>query len=760
MRLEKVLKPSNDSKSTELHTSLKVETEGVELSIVAPCLNESQNLPELVRRLLNVFEKKAVHGEVVLVNDGSTDDTGEVMRGLANRHSQVRVVEHESNRGIAESWRSGVRVARGKYVCLIDADLQNLPEDTLRLLREIRFTNADMVQGYRSSVGRLKDSRFILSRGFNSLLNMAFGMNLKDNKSGFVIATKEVLEDSLRHRFSYFYFNSFIAVSAFSKGYSIREIETLFQNRWMGKSYLARFPMRTIVRCFRDIFVGWYEFRVSRKTENVVADYLKHHTPTRSDEKLTGLRALKLRLFFLTMPLHKWMITRRARHYYNELKRSQWLSLEEIKELQEMKLRKLINHAYRHVPFYRQRLDEAGLTPSDIRTIDDLAKIPMLTKADVRENLYFDLMSDNHRKDKILRVQTSGSTGEPFVCFADQHQLEIRWATTQRSVEWTGYKFGDRQARLWHQTLGMTWLQVAREKIDAWFNNRLFIPAYELSDKNLKAFVDKIKAHNPVLIDGYAESFNFLAEYAKHNGVKGLHPKGIMSSAQVLPTQSREIIEREFGCKAFDKYGSREFSGIAYECDAHDGHHVVAESYIVELIKDGRPALPGELGEVVITDLNNYCMPFIRYRIGDLAVAMDNSQPCACGRGLPRIGRIEGRVQAIIVGQNGNYVPGTFFAHLFKDYDSIVRQYQVLQQQLGSITLKIIKAPAFNEQLFEEILTHLRHFLGSEMKIDVEFVDHIPMVRTGKQQGSISKLPLDFQNIKTNVQSYAASQRD
>jgi len=742
--------------STATISSGKTQS-GMELSVVAPCLNESKNLPELVRRLVNVFSKKEIAGEVVLVNDGSTDDTGAVMQKLASEYPNVVVVQHEVNKGIAEGWRSGVRAASGKYVCLIDADLQNLPEDVWRLFREIKFSNADMVQGYRSSVGRLKDSRYILSRGFNMLLNFAYGMRLRDNKSGFVIASKETLQDCLRHRFGYYYFNSFIAVSAFAKGYSIREIETLFQNRWMGQSYLARFPLRTIFRCFVDLAVGWYEFRFSRKAENILADYLKEHKPKREDEKLTGLRALRLHLFFLTMPLHKWMITRRARHYYRELKQSQWLTQAEIKELQEIKLRKLVHHAYQHVPFYRQRFDEAGLQPQDIQTIEDLQKLPMLTKSDVRENLYFDLLSDNHRKDRILKVQTSGSTGEPFVCFADQHQLEIRWAATQRSVEWTGYRFGDRQARLWHQTLGMNWLQVAREKLDAWFNNRLFIPAYELSDKNLKLFVDQIKAHNPVLIDGYAESFNFLAQYAKHHGITGLNPKGVMSSAQVLPDQSREIIEKAFGCRAFDKYGSREFSGIAYECGAHDGHHVVAESYIVEIMKDGRPALPGELGEVVITDLNNYCLPFLRYRIGDLAVAMDESKPCACGRGLPRIGRIEGRVQAIIVGQNGNYVPGTFFAHLFKDYDYIIRQYQVLQDQFGSVTLKIIKAPAFDDQVFEEVLTHLRHFLGAEMKINVEYVDHIAMVRTGKQQGSISKIPLDFQQIKDSVKSYDGS---
>jgi len=195
----------------------------------------------------------------------------------------------------------------------------------------------------------------------------------------------------------------------------------------------------------------------------------------------------------------------------------------------------------------------------------------------------------------------------------------------------------------------------------------------------------------------------------------------------------------------FDKYGSREFSGIAYECEAHAGHHVVAENYIVEILKDGVPASPGEMGEVVITDLNNFCMPMIRYRIGDLAMAMDPAEACACGRGLPRIGRIEGRVQAIIVGSNGTYMPGTFFQHLFKDYEHLVRQFQVVQHERGAIELKIVQGPRFEEEAFGELVATLRRFVGDDMRIEVVFVDRIAMVRTGKHQAAISHLPIDLQ---------------
>jgi phenylacetate-CoA ligase len=229
-----------------------------------------------------------------------------------------------------------------------------------------------------------------------------------------------------------------------------------------------------------------------------------------------------------------------------------------------------------------------------------------------------------------------------------------------------------------------------------------------------------------------------------------IRPKGIISSAQSLPDASRRSIEEAFGCRVFDKYGSREFSGIAYECDAHEGHHVVGEGYIVEVVKDGQPAAPGEIGEVVITDLNNLCLPFIRYRIGDLAEAMDPGALCPCGRGLPRIGKIEGRVQSIIIGSKGQYVPGTFFAHVLKDYDHAIRQFQIVQEQRGSIVFKVVRGKRYSDTILAEVLATLHRFLGEDLTIQVELVENIDMVRTGKRLATVSRLGIDFQNVRAN----------
>jgi len=719
-----------------------------QLSVIAPCYNEEGNLRELVNRLRAAFEIKNLRGEVVLVNDGSVDGTGKLIDQMAREHPNVVAVQHSENRGIVAGWRSGLAASRGDYVCLIDADLQNLPEDVCRLFREIRNTGVDIVQGYRSSIGRLRDSRSLLSKTLNFILNASFGMRLRDNKSGFIICRRAVLADILRHRLKYSYFQSLIMVSAKSKGYTIREIETLFESRLVGKSFIPRFPVSVVCKVLIDSIKAIYEYRICDTHTTALDEYLKSFPSLdRTKDTMRGWRRFLFSLYIWTMPLHAWLISRNVRVYYEQLKRSQWLTPQQICEIQESRLRELVHQAYYHVGYYRDIFDQLGLTPADIQTIEDLQKLPLLDKKTFRKHLYFDLLSDNHDKKKMLKITTSGSTGEPFVCYAEKYQLEMRWAATLRSMEWTGYRFGDRQARLWHQTIGMSFGQVVREHLDAFLSRRIFIPAYEMSDKNLPSSMAKLRRFKPVLIDGYAESFNFLARYIKLHSLLGVRPKGIISSAQVLPDQSRQSIEAAFGCKVFDKYGSREFSGIAYESDAHDGHLVVAENYIVEVLKDGRPAKPGEVGEVVITDLNNRCTPFIRYRVGDLAVAMDNSVPSGCGRGLPRIGRIEGRAQAIIMAANGSYLPGTFFMHYFKDFDYAVRQFQIIQDRLGSMTLKIVKADRFNNSLFEEMLTGLRRYVGKEMDIQVDFVDSIPLVRTGKHQATISHLNLDFQEL-------------
>jgi phenylacetate-CoA ligase len=273
---------------------------------------------------------------------------------------------------------------------------------------------------------------------------------------------------------------------------------------------------------------------------------------------------------------------------------------------------------------------------------------------------------------------------------------------------------------------------------------RHFIPAFEMSEHSLKSLIKTIEKRKPVLIDGYAESLNFIAiastTKSKHN------PRAVMSSAQQLTDSTRLQIESQFGAKVLDKYGSREFSGIAYQCLESPHHHVQDESYILEILVDGRPAKVGEVGEIVITDLNNFSMPLIRYRIGDMAIAVEQTS-CECGRPHSQIGAISGRTQALISCSNGVWLPGTFFAHFFKDFDFAVQHFQVTQDSSDKFMLKLVAKPQFTNDVKNRIVEELKVYAGQQQIIEVLLVEEIPLLKTGKRTPVVSNVKLDFQKI-------------
>jgi phenylacetate-CoA ligase len=711
----------------------------VELSVLVPCFNEEGNLPELVERTERVFDRHGIEGEIVLVDDGSVDGTGAQIDHLAANDPRVVGAHHPENRGMTAAWRTALDHSRGAHVLTIDADLQYQPEAIAQLWREMRFSSADVVQGWRSPLERQRDDiRYYMSRGLDVALRFAFDMPHQDVKSGFCLYKREVFADILQHAPRYSYFQTFVTVVARAKGYSVRQIETLFLPRRAGTSFISRVPLGVMARTIVDIGRAVREFRFGQPKEQALALALGNVPAPPPPE--AGWRKQLYRAYCALMPVHHWAISRNAPRYLDELRRTQWLPGADIQALQLRRLQRLVRHACEHVPYYREAFQMAGMGPDDLRSLADLHRLPILTKDLLRDNLYFDLLSDNHDKRRIQKIATSGSTGEPLVLYADHFQLEMRWANTWRNVEWTGYRWPDRQVRLWHATIGMTGTQAFKERLDAWFSGRTFFSVFALDGAALDRYVDYVRRAKPALLDGYAEAFNVVAHLLANKGIGGLKAGAIISSAQTLPPETRTLIEAQFGCRVFDKYGAREFSGIAHECEAHAGYHVNAESYVVEIIRDGRPARPGEVGQVVVTDLNNRVVPLIRYQLGDLAVATE--RVCPCGRGLPMIGRVIGRLQSVVLGTNGRYVPGTYFAHFFKEYEYAVARYQVVQEERDRLRVYIVRRSRFTARTETELRQGLAETLGHDMRIEFEFVDAVPLGRTGKAQAVVCRIPL------------------
>lgn len=714
---------------------------GLELSIVVPCYNEELNVPELTERVLSALEMGKLRAELVLVDDGSKDRTAEVIRQQEAAYpGRVLGVFHAVNGGMARAWRSGVEAARGANIALIDADLQYQPEDVLRLYRTLRESSVDIVQGWRSSVGRLKDGRYLLSRGLNTILNRAFNMNLRDNKSGFICCAREVLLDLFRYEGRYAYWQSFIMVAAHARGYSYREIETLFSERKQGTSFLDGHAYRAAAKNFVDVGNAFLEYRLQRKP-----------LLTRPDASAPPERSARVsRARFLPTILVIGEATASRRNIDRQLElldESQWLSPERLRELQEERLRRLMRHAYRNVAYYRARMRELKLHPDDVRTLDDLAKLPLLNKHDIRKHLHFDLMQEGVSHADLVRITTSGNTGEPFVCYADRRQVEFRIAAALRARSWTGHRDGDAWFRVSHDPqeieLSETWegrRQLRRAACQ-------LVPISHLTEARLGEICDQFVRARPSLIEGDTEMLVLLAQRLAARGVTSTGAKAVVTFGQTLSDRARKAIEEAFGGAVFDAYGCRELARIAEESDSHQGHLVASEGFIVEVLVDGRPAAPGELGEVVVTDLSGFAMPLIRYRLGDMAEAAAWREKSPCGRGLARLGRIYGRPQSILRGSDGRLLPGSFLSDLVRERDYAIQRLNVIHEQPGDMTLEIVKGARYSDDVLSNIVTELKDQLGHDLAVRIQFVD-----KSAEEQ-PVSRSPISFTPPSAATQS-------
>jgi glycosyltransferase involved in cell wall biosynthesis len=241
----------------------------IDLSVIAPCLDEEGNVDQLASRTLQTFDTHGINGQLVLVDDGSTDTTWDRIEEWAAKDARVRGVRHSRNQGIVPAWLSGLDASSGRRVCLIDSDLQNRPEDIARLAAAHVSPN-HVVQAVRHpsrGVRRL----YYFSRSLNLLLNTAFQMRLRDNKSGFVLCHRDVLGAILAHRFTYKYFQCFVGASAAALGLQIVEIDTAFDDRRAGHSFLRSFPLGPSTRILWEILKFRVETLTRTSSERAVA---------------------------------------------------------------------------------------------------------------------------------------------------------------------------------------------------------------------------------------------------------------------------------------------------------------------------------------------------------------------------------------------------------------------------------------------------------------------------------------------------------
>jgi phenylacetate-CoA ligase len=252
----------------------------ISLSVITPCLNEENNISELVARVYAVFRKLDISGQLVVIDDGSTDSTPLVLDDLVKKYPYLTIVSHQQNEGLEASWKSGLEVSSGEWVCVIDSDLQYQPEDIEKLYLEAQKLESEFVQGCRIPDENYKFERLLMSRVLNGMLNFLFRMDSLDNKSGFFVCKHGTLSRLLDHKFNYYYFQSFISVAAHKRAMSISELMTEFKVREKGTSFIPSFPVKTIFKVLVDLVKGFVEFNFMVTETSSIAMTKMEEQPT------------------------------------------------------------------------------------------------------------------------------------------------------------------------------------------------------------------------------------------------------------------------------------------------------------------------------------------------------------------------------------------------------------------------------------------------------------------------------------------------
>lgn len=441
-------------------------------------------------------------------------------------------------------------------------------------------------------------------------------------------------------------------------------------------------------------------------------------------------------------PLYELLSGRRILEKLIRMEESQWWSPEQITRWQEVNLRALLQHAYGTVPHYKSVFDASGLLPDDINTLDDLSQLPLLTKSVIQER-QADLSSVAHPSQERIPNHTGGSTGTPMHFYQDRRQRDWGSANKLRCNRWAGWDFGKRTLRLWGHPRDLKATQTVRGTIRSLLLNEYTFDAFAFSTDDMARLVRYIRRKRPEIIVAYASMLTHFAAYLDDHHIEDLPaPDGIITSTDMLFPHQRALIERVFGARVFNRYGCREVSIIAAECDRHKGMHINADRLIVEFVDEkGQPVSSGEPGRVVITDLFNYAMPFIRYSIEDIAIP--SSERCPCGRGLPLMKELIGRYADILTTPEGQFVSASALTTILPEIPGLC-ECQLVQKAADWLHVRAACTPDYDESSEATFRQHLAEFFGTKMRITFSYVGEIPKTASGKKRFSVSEMERDF----------------
>jgi len=437
----------------------------------------------------------------------------------------------------------------------------------------------------------------------------------------------------------------------------------------------------------------------------------------------------------ILFPLHERLKGHSSVRRLRELEKSQWWSGEEIEAERVRRLRTVLASAQAHVPFYRQMFARARFEPGAVRSVADLARLPLLTKALIRENTEA-LKADD--APALKRYNTGGSSGEPLVFFIGKDRASHDVAAKWRATRWWGVDIGDPEIVVWGSPIELGAQDRLRGIRDRILRSTL-LPAFEMSDAKLDTFIAAIRAIRPRMIFGYPSALAHIARHAGQHGQR-LDDLGIVVAfvtSERLYDHERAEIAQGFGCSVANGYGGRDAGFIAHECPQR-GMHLSAEDIVVEIIgADGTVLGPGQSGEIVVTHLATRDFPFIRYRTGDMGI-LDTAK-CSCGRGLPMLKEIQGRSTDFVVAHDGTVMHGLALIYVLRDLPEIA-SFKIIQESRERVRVLVVPRGVLTAAARNSIDEGLRLRLGRAVTVEIEEIREIAAEESGKFRYVVSKV--------------------
>lgn len=446
----------------------------------------------------------------------------------------------------------------------------------------------------------------------------------------------------------------------------------------------------------------------------------------------------------------KMRLTRHNRVFRDTLAlldRSQWWSKAELDAYQCELLQETIRHAYATVPYYREVFDARRLKPDDIRTPQDLSKLPILDKQTVRQR-FEDLCARGWPRRRIVVSVTGGTTGTALRLHHDRDAMPWQWATQWRHRRRFGCDFGDPFIVF----AGRSVVPLSRMDPPIWRRNlamhQTYVSIHHMTRQNMAPLAEYLQQRKVAYYSGYPSGLYLLATYLLEKGIALRHPpRAVYTGAETLLPHQRRALREAFGCEVGDHYGATEVCVFISECEQHR-YHVDPEFAVTEFLP--LEHMPANVCRIVGTTLHNPAMPLIRYDIGDIATI--GGGPCSCGRAASTVEKIDGRIESYIITPDGRQLGRLDF--LFKKSASI-DEAQLIQDAPDHVTVKLVPNARYTADDEAHLLADMRAYLGDVIRIDVEHVAQIPREANGKfrqivsavvrdlhQQGATSPLPL------------------